>query len=420
MAEGRSWSYESRSIEQGAVAALLSPWDHESALAEDLDSMPIVSIETAWIRNEGDGNGDQAGLCAVCRVTTSDGVSGIGVTYGGHSATVCQIVDTVLRPLLFGEGGERIERLWSMMHEALLGPNVLRPHFWTHRAVLAAISIVDQALWEIRAVNRGQPLCRALGGECRSVRAYHTAPYISSDVDPRPIIGAIVERSRREGISAIKLSVGRGIRAGAVLLDAFRSIAPDMELMVDAHQSWDLTTAARAVAEIERFDLVWLEEPIKPHGSSYRRHNGYDAHGDLARLSEMTNIPLAVGKNHPGLAECTDAIARARISYMQFDGISFGGITEWLRVARFSAIHGVDLAPSGPSCLHAHLASSVPGGLWVEIPVNSQWCEISRRLLGHHPEIRDGAVVPGNGPGWGFRLDEDYLGSVGSLVNWLQ
>ena len=48
-------------------------------------------------------------------------------------------------------------------------------------------------------------------------------------------------------------------------LDAMRSHLPsDISLMADANEAWSVNQAMKAFNEIEKFNLVWLEEPIKP------------------------------------------------------------------------------------------------------------------------------------------------------------
>ena len=48
-------------------------------------------------------------------------------------------------------------------------------------------------------------------------------------------------------------------------LDAMRShLSSDISLMADANEAWTVNQAMKAFNEIEKFNLVWLEEPIQP------------------------------------------------------------------------------------------------------------------------------------------------------------
>ena len=41
-------------------------------------------------------------------------------------------------------------------------------------------------------------------------------------------------------------------------------LSSDISLMADANEAWTVNQAMKAFNEIEKFNLVWLEEPIQP------------------------------------------------------------------------------------------------------------------------------------------------------------
>ena len=71
-------------------------------------------------------------------------------------------------------------------------------------------------------------------------------------------------RRREKGFTAFKLKVGFGEARDLANLDAMRgALGGDAMLMVDANQAWDLASAGAMAERLERFELAWLEEPMR-------------------------------------------------------------------------------------------------------------------------------------------------------------
>jgi L-alanine-DL-glutamate epimerase-like enolase superfamily enzyme len=109
----------------------------------------------------------------VVRITTDDGLRGIGEGRGASLPVVAEVAHEALWPLLLGQDAAATQALWTRMHQALLSPDaaadVMR---WDRRTILSAIAAVDLALWDLRARAAGLSICRLLGGEPRPVPAH--------------------------------------------------------------------------------------------------------------------------------------------------------------------------------------------------------------------------------------------------------
>ena len=76
-------------------------------------------------------------------------------------------------------------------------------------------------------------------------------------------------------------------------IEAMRNHLPDeINLMADANEAWRVDQAMKAFNEIEQFNLVWIEEPIKPDD-----FNGYKY------LKSLGKVPIAAGENLHSMAE---------------------------------------------------------------------------------------------------------------------
>lgn len=105
-------------------------------------------------------------------VETDDGMIGMGEAahFGGPLRSTQTVIEGELRDHLLGEDPREIERLWEQMHQ--------RAYKHARGGILiAAISGIDIALWDLRGKMSGMPLWRLLGGYSRRVPAYATGGF---------------------------------------------------------------------------------------------------------------------------------------------------------------------------------------------------------------------------------------------------
>ena len=120
--------------------------------------MKIASVEVLHVGSE------VSGTHTVVRLATDTGVVGLGQSGGwGYQRAVGEIVAD-LRPLLLGSDPFRIEHLWNAMAR-------VRP--FRGNLISAAISAVDNALWDIKGKAMQVPVWELLGGRCRDKVRLH-------------------------------------------------------------------------------------------------------------------------------------------------------------------------------------------------------------------------------------------------------
>ena len=107
-----------------------------------------------------------------------------------------------------------------------------------------------------------EPLWRLLGGCKKEVLAY------AGNIDLNFTIEKLLNelQSLDDGFRSIKMRLGREYLSEDIKrLDAMRTHLPDdIMLMADVIEHGELIKLPIAFKEIEKFNLVWLEEPIKP------------------------------------------------------------------------------------------------------------------------------------------------------------
>ena len=251
----------------------------------------------------------------VVRLTTEDGITGVGYARGGE--LVRAAVEHELRPLLLGRDALATEIFWEDVwrETGLVG---------RQGALLRALSAVDIALWDIKAKAAGLPLFRLLGGADPSVPAYVSGGYYRDGQTEQELayeMAGYVER----GFRAVKIRVGRlKLRDDVRRVAAVRAaIGDDVDLMVDANQAYrssaEAIAAGRAFAEQ---GVRWLEEPLGPEHLAA-----------TADVAAALDLPIAGGEVESTRWAFRDIIERKALDILQPDVTVVGGISEWLKVA---------------------------------------------------------------------------------------
>ncbi|HWK15047.1 MAG TPA: mandelate racemase/muconate lactonizing enzyme family protein [Rhizobiaceae bacterium] len=329
------------------------------------------------------------------KVTSDDGIEGIGFCYGGHRAAriVAVAVEDLLAPLLIGEESLEVERLWETMYRAALLHG-------RAGSVMRAISILDNALWDLNARSVGLPLHHYLGSAANgSVAAYASGGYYvegKTNEDLATELAGYVA----DGFDAVKVKVGQGDpRAeGERLRIAREAIGPDVLLMLDANNAWDdLPTALAYMREFEPSNPYWIEEPFSP--------DDIDNH---ARLATLTPVPVATGEIEAGRWRFKELMEKEAAQILQVDACVCGGISEFRRIAATAASYGLTLSPHWFHDLHVHLVAAFPNARYVEFFPDDQVLNF-RRLVGTQLECRKGRLALPTQPGIGFDFDEQAV-----------
>ena len=346
----------------------------------------------------------------VVLVHTAEGIIGIGEAHGGsmhyidntgvaHISGAGSTVTDILKPLLIGENPLDNERLWSKMF------GLTYQKGWsqigaTRQQILAAMAAVDIALWDIKGKAANMPVWRLLGGYRNTVPCYVTGGYYQ---DGKTIDDLTAEcKSYVEtGYNAIKLKIGGvSVEEDVDRVTAVReAVGPDIDIMVDVNEGYDVRTAIRAARLLEPLDIRWLEEPV----------HWYDRIEGLRQVADATTIPIASGEQALTRWDARDLLTRGGIKIMQFDCTRSAGITEVLKIAGMCAAQNVNLALHHDPQVHGHVMAALPNGEILETFPSAARDPIWAELFSVRPEIVNSQMKLLDRPGWGLELNEDTL-----------
>ena len=372
-----------------------------------------------------------------------DGLSGLGETFH-QAAAVEAYVHTELAPRLAGAPAGNLGELWQRIGAFADGR---RPHSGSISVDSSACSALDLASWDLRARALGLPLHEALGGRVRdAIRVYVTAvdpdhlpprdaqPHERAGADDWGLGGsrqsafrdwtASLERPGElalelvdEGFTALKLfpfvrladaTGGLSISPSQLAenlapFEAVREAVGDrLDLAVDLASMWTLAPALQIARALSRFDLMWLEDPLR-----------ISALDSLGLLSEALTMPLAGYDYRCGLPSYVEMIERGGVSLVRMDLGWVGGVTEAVRIAAYAEARGLGVILhdcAGPVCWAAavHTAVHLPNAVIQEC-VRAYARDIYPEIGTGVPTLAAGAARPAAGPGHGFELSDAYL-----------
>ena len=356
-------------------------------------------------------------------VDTDEGITGLGEATnsgGGGALVVGRALEMLKNDLeghdfsdgLVGEDPEHIDSIWHRIYRRFgtLGSR----GFATTLA-----SGIDMALWDIKGKALDRPVYDLLGGPVReSVPLY-------SHVAPADDIEACVADARRQvalGYEALKLdpfgpekrkhhrryldgkiSPGAARHAVELMSELRKAVGPDIELMIDAHGNFDVSTATQLCNAMLPFDLTWFEEPLQPESVDAMR-----------QLRRNTDINLCIGERQYTRWDFAPYLQEGLVNYIMPDICWTGGISEMKRIAVLAETFYVPISPhdaSGPINVTsgAHVLMNVPNIYRLEMTDHAR--AAYDHVLTEPLDIRDGHYHMNGKPGLGYELDHDFISS---------
>jgi L-alanine-DL-glutamate epimerase-like enolase superfamily enzyme len=320
------------------------------------------------------------------RVGTSSGVVGWGECFGTSSPLIPAVYDAWLRHLAVGQDASdpdltaRLERLLHNVGRS--GP------------VLHAISGLDIALWDIRGKLAGKAVHALLGGARRKqVEAYASLLQYGGAVEH---VRRNVARALERGYRHIKLHE----RAAEAVAAAREVAGPDIPIMVDTNCGWTADQATAAVAAMAPSKPFWVEEPIWPP----------EDFAALARLRQVTGVPLAMGENATGVLDFRKMVAAGAADFVQPSIVKIGGLTNLWRIATEAEEAGLTCVPHafffGPgylATLHA-IAAKERGA-----PLERLFGDVGFTAYAKTVPVIDGVIAVPEAPGLGADPEPEMI-----------
>jgi galactonate dehydratase len=296
---------------------------------------------------------------------------------------------------LIGRDAMDIERNWALMYQGARFP--------IGSSGLAALSAIDQTLWDIKGKALGLPVYRLLGGEVRDrIRAYHGV-HGESPKD-------LAENGKRltsAGFTGLKTSplpddwrertwnsaVDEGVRRFEALRKA---VGDDVEIGFDAHAAiWEPARVLELTDALAPMGIWFMEEPLRMEN----RH-------EMGLLREKMPCPLATGECLYTKFELGELIRQKAVDILQPDVCIVGGMTELRKIGFMAEARDLTVAPHNPmgplaTMVNLHFDAASMSFLVQEYRTAN---EAEAATVTEAPVPVDGYFKLPEGPGWGIDI----------------
>jgi galactonate dehydratase len=343
------------------------------------------------------------------KIETEAGIYGWGESgLSGRELAVAGAINHY-REFLIGRDAMQIGRIWQEIYRS--------QYFEGGRVLLAALSAIDIALYDIAGKALGVPVYQLLGGKqrdlvpCFATTGGDTAEQMIVKVRMLIELGWQCIRvgpagGRVAADDALIFEPRESIGVTAQWLTRLReAVGPTPVLGIDYHHRLSVAEAASFCQRMPSGTLDFLEEPIRDETPE-----AYES------LRTMVDVPFAIGEEFASKWQFLPYIERGITNFARIDVCNVGGLTESLKVAGLAEAHYIDLMPHnplGPICTAAtvHLGAAVPNFAWLELRVTPG--EAGNRyddeIFPSQLKLQGAGIAVPDVPGLGVEVDEEYI-----------
>jgi galactonate dehydratase len=350
------------------------------------------------------------------KIETDEGITGLGeCVHGGHAA-IALIHD--LREKLIGRDPFAVDALFEELRRGLVFEGGFAG------ALITALTGIEIALWDLKGKALQTPIYELLGGKFRDKIRVYADCQVEPGMDLAEV-RRVVEEVAERGFTALKIDLdvgaytGKRVGSNDPLFDRFNYTAGEREheLMVnlvemvtsaagkdiavaaDLHTRLDVPSSIRLARDLERFHLLWLEEPVPPENIAAMRE-----------IKQATSTPICAGENLYLRHGFRELISSQAVDIIMPDIPKCGGLSECRKIANLAEIYYMPFAPHNVASpigtmASAHVCASIPNFLVLEFHWlhRDYWTTIS---ADGEDIIKDGYITMSDRPGIGVDLNE--------------
>ncbi len=356
--------------------------------------MEIASIEVLHVGSE------LSGSQTVVRLATDSGIVGLGQSGGwGYQSAVAGIVED-LKPVLLGADPFRIEHLWNAMVRA-------RP--FRGNLIGAAVSAVDNALWDIKGKALQVPVWELLGGRSRDkVRAHALIGGSGPDELARSVRWAV-----GEGYTAVKfdplvagyqdLTMPKLVDSACQMAAAAREAGgDDLDIIFELHRKLDPAKGFVVANALANFRPLFIEDPVQ-----------IDSITSQAEVCARINAPTAIGERLSSIWEYRELLSHGVAIHVRPDVGLSGGLSQCRKIATLAEAYYCGVIPHnflgpGLSAPTLQLCVAIPNLITMEYAPRDEDMGTSSAAFSTVLVRRGGYFEVPDSPGMGVELSDDY------------
>jgi L-rhamnonate dehydratase len=266
------------------------------------------------------------------------------------------------------------------------------------------VSAITNTLWDLKAKLCRLPVYRLLGGSRKVVDCYATT--IGMPVDTIDVIAEGAARVKKSGFTGQKWFPTLGPRDGSAgfefnvtMMKTLREVCGEYyDVMIDGLTRWDLPYGMRWCKAVEQYGPRWLEEPFQT----------YNQVETLARLRQMTPIPISTGEHNYNRWEYLELMKAGAVDVLNPDPEWCGGISEIIRICALASAFGLMVSPHHMKLTTlAHVVASQPPAVCPMVEYRHSMY-MGTKYFEKSPIVHNGRsqIELPDRPGFGVELDE--------------
>ena len=380
--------------------------------------MKIVDVKTFVVGNPSPHHG---GLNWVfLKLVADDGVVGFGEAYAipFNPRAVVHLIENVGERFFIGADPFKIERLWRRVYSSGydMHPDLTK---------MGVLSAFEMACWDIIGKELDQPIYNLLGGQFHERLRSYTYLYPARSnrdefrlFDVFSVAEIAAERAAeyvRQGFTAVKfdpigtmseddpIQVSLEVlhKAEAVVKCVREAVGDRCDILIGTHGQMVTSSAIRWAKRIEKYDPLWLEEPVPPENRD-----------EMARVARSTSIPIASGERLSTKYEFRECLEKQAVQVLQMALGRVGGILEAKKIAGMAEAYYAQIAPHlfcGPIEAAANIQIDACSPNFLIQESIETFGDLYTRILKGPIQWQDGYIIPPTKPGLGIELNEEVM-----------
>lgn len=331
------------------------------------------------------------------KVLTDEGLTGLGEATGGLSTKPGEAEVHELARFLIGEDPLHPEAMWQKLYKG------------TFLNTSVAMNAIEIACWDILGKSLDAPVWRLLGGKQHPRLRVYANGWYQGPRDPG-FFAEAAARVKEMGYTALKFDpfgaayrffdAAEERRSLAIVRAVREAVGDGVDLLIEGHDRFSVSTAIRIGKQLEEFRPMWFETPVM----------STDIAATVA-VARAISVPVATGERFERLAEFVELLGHRLVDIVQPETLKIGGISGARKAAAiaegaeaFVASHQAQ-SPLN-TAINAHIHASIPNFLIQEC-FDDFLVPWARDLFTGVPRVVDGYLEVPDRPGIGVELDEE-------------
>ena len=342
------------------------------------------------------------------RVVADTGDEGWGQVSTYNADITCQILHRQVAPWALGQDTGNLDLLLDTIYE--------REHKFPGSYMCRALAGLDTAIWDLRGKRQGKPIVELLGGTPGPLRVYGSS--MKRDITPEQELKRFQKLRDTCGYDAFKFRVGdecgRDVdfwlgRTEAIVPCIRKGLDDLVALLVDANSGFSPPRAIEVGRMLEDNGISHFEEPCP-----------YWELEQTKQVTDALTIDVTGGEQDCSLPTWRRMIEMRAVDIVQPDICYVGGISRALRVSEMAKPAGLPVTPhaanlSMVTIFTMHFLKAIENaGKYLEFAIEGEDVYPWQQGLFLNPpfDVVDGHVTVPSEPGWGVKINPDWLNSA--------